>query len=134
MDITINIKNSGFNYGTSGWLKNQIETGEISFEESNNYYLPLWADNYNGSNILTHCLIMKSKDEKNNARIAFRNIKSTYEHNVSHALNSSEYSDWQLNLTKAAKNIIVDICDKWIDSQDEESELEETFTITFIKS
>ena len=117
MELTINIKNLGFNYGTSGWLKNQIETGEISFEESNDYYLPMWADNYNGSNTLTHSLIMKSKDGKNHARIAFRSGKSVYEHNVTHALKGSEFADWQINLTSAAINILVDICDKWIDKQ-----------------
>lgn len=120
MEIKLNIKSVGFRYGTSGWLKNQIENGKIWFEESNDYYIPLW-DSYNiAGNIRTHGLIIC--DGKNSALIAYRNIDGEYKYNVDDALGSEPYSYWYLNLTEAAKDILRSICAEWIEKVEAEEQ------------
>lgn len=112
MDIKVNIKAAGYRYGTSGWLKNQIESKKIWFEESNNYYIPIWSFDNTLGNVKTHGLVIR--DNGNSALIAYRNIEGDYKYNISNSLGNDEFSHWHLNLTEAAKDILCTICEEWI--------------------
>lgn len=120
MEIKVNIKSVGLRHGTSGWLKNQIESEKIWFEESNDYYIPIWSPYWDPyRNIKTHGLVIR--DGKNSALIAYRNTEGEYVYNVSASLGSGEFSHWPLNLTEAAEDSLREICKKWV----EKMELEE---------
>ena len=111
MEIKVNIKSLGFRYGTSGWLKNQIDNGNIWFEESNDYYIPIWSSCI--PQVKTHGLVMR--DDKNCALIAYRNFNGEYKYNIDEALGDDEYINyWCLNLTEVAKDILCTICKDWI--------------------
>lgn len=120
MDICVNIKSIGVRYGTSGWLKDQIESGKIRFEESNDYYIPFWSSYDTVSCIRTHGLIMR--DDKNSALIAYRNADGEYRYNINDALGCEPYSHWCLSLTEAAKDSLRTICEEWIEKVESEEQ------------
>lgn len=123
MKIVIDIKSVGIRYGTVGWLKNQISSGEIWFEESNNYYVPIW-DSYNvEERTLTHGLVIR--DNKHSALIAYRNMDGGYKYNVKAALGCSPEAHWCLNLTAAAQGALEEICEEWISITRNKNEVEE---------
>ena len=120
MEIKVNIKSVGTRYGTSGWLKEQIERGKIRFEESNDCYIPFWSCYDRADNIRTHGLVMR--DDKNSALIAYRNAEGEYRYNISDALGSEPYSHWCLSLTEAAKDSLRTICEEWIEKVESEEQ------------
>lgn len=118
MNLEIRIKNVGVRYGTVGWLKSQLESGELLLEESNNFYLP-----GGGCRIHTHGLIIRDKTSENSALLAYRNVDGRYRESVANALgDDARVSHWPMNLTAAAVDALEDICIAWISTQEDGSD------------
>lgn len=130
MNLNINIKKVGFKYGTIGWLRNAIATGDIILYEANSWYIPIWGNDYGHSKILTHGLVISDKEKKNNALLAYRKINGEYGYSVKNALAEDDFGHWALCLTDAAINALENICEAWMEIQEQETEEQEEITIT----
>jgi hypothetical protein len=108
MKTNIEIKSVGKAQGTVGWLKSQIESGKIVFEESNSYYIP-------PTNIVTHSLIMKN-NKGDGSLIAYRDFNGEYITAEDDGTLDMTYDGCQtdINFTDAAKSVIFQIAQKWI--------------------
>ena len=120
MEVIVNIKEIGSRYGTVGWMREQLENGTIQLKESNNYFLPYWS-NTRSSKIKTHGLVIYDSDHS--ALIAYRELDGTYECDIENALGDKPYSHWCLNLTKAAKEALREICERWIEKVEASEEV-----------
>lgn len=129
MNTTINIKAIGVKFGTVGWLKQQLESGELILEESNDYYIPIWSNCYIPVPIKTHGLIIRDKSGKNSALLAYRTLDGDYKYNISAPLSADEFAHWPMALTDAAKDALRDICSAWIDNQTEDTMID-SITVT----
>lgn len=120
MKLTIKIKNVGKRHGTVGWLKQELESGNLVLEEKNNYYIPAWLCDYDAK-ILTHSLVLRDKKDENSVVLACR-THDGYRYDCVTALSrgSCSYGGWDLLLTDAAISALESICSTWVNAQNAE--------------
>jgi len=127
--MEVRIKNIGVKSGTVGWLKNQLESGELILEESNSYYIPIWdqaCDWSRGTDkIVTHGLVLREKNKADGALIAYRGIDGEYVYNVNSAIGIEPYAHLKMLLTEAAVKALEQVCLLWIAEQKSEEPEEE---------
>jgi hypothetical protein len=136
MKTTINIKAVGTARGTVGWLREQLETGEMVLEESNDYFYPSWGEDAVSipPHTPVHGLVIRDKDGKNSAILAYRG-EDHYDYCLRGLMevDYSALSSWYLPLTDAAREALEEICRQWIAAQEERKEEEITITVNRIK-
>lgn len=130
MKVTTSIKAMGKRYGTVGWLKSELENGNIVLEERNDYYLPVWSGDDVGFKTKTHGLIIRDRENKHSAILAYRHINGEYGYAVTTALGEGPQCQWSLCLTEAAFDALKEICAAWIEEVEREEPEKAEITVT----